>query len=503
MNNCQLGMLEIDPHDMPLADTLQKLAAERRSSWHMPAHGGGRDLPAWLAEHLAGFDVTELPLTGDINNPAGPAEQAMSLAARSFNAGLTRFITSGSTTALQTMLAVAVGRGGSLLLPRAVHQAVAHAIALLDIKPCWIEDESPLPPAYRPFSLLPQISARQVDAALHRHPECRAVILTSPDYYGFCPDLVSVAHVAHTHGKLLLVDEAHGAHLAFSPLLPISAMQAGADACVQSGHKTLPVLTPGALLHISADALSAGRLDCERLTSLVPVFQTSSPSFAIAATLDYARAWLDRIGNQAIRIQLDHLKAFRSSLPTGMTCLSGDAWQSEEFQHDPLRLVLAGPENLHALPARHFSSCLTAEGIDIEFADLSRMVLIPSLRQPEREWQRLSDTIRHLMARLDTFIVNRDLSKLENEWRYWLLARPQQILPPGDVLFGQLPFCRVRLADAAGRICARPILPYPPGIPLIWPGERIDDLRVDFLRRLSENSISINGIDQDSLLVLA
>jgi lysine decarboxylase len=491
--------------NMPLVDDLLKIAGQQRSSWHMPAHCGGHAWPAWLREQLTALDVTELPLTGDINKAEGPAGRAMELAARSFGAGLTRFITGGSSTALQIMLAFTVGRGSSVLMPRCVHQSIVHSLAILNIRPCWIESEKNLPDILRPYSLLPQISPAKVKEALCRYPECTAVILTSPDYYGICPDLSAIADLVHSHGKLLLVDEAHGAHFVFSPVLPVPAMKAGADACVQSGHKTLPVLTPGAMLHVSGAALQSGRLDTERLASLVPVFQTSSPSFMIAATLDYARAWLDQSGEQAINRQLELLDEFRSLLPTGLSCLPGLANLTPQttFSRDPLRLVLSISNQKVFQAAPELAGQLAAHGIDIEFADLSRMVLIPSLRQKDQDWQRLTAAIRQLQPQSNSPVFDHSRAELEREWQYWLTAKPKQSLPPGEVLFGHYKLRRVKLADSAGRISARSILPYPPGIPLLWPGEQIDDLRVDFLRRLSENSISINGIDQDSISVLA
>ncbi len=133
--------------------------------------------------------------------------------------------------------------------------------------------------AYGRFGLLPQVTPQSVAAALEANPDGQVVLVTSPDYYGTCADLPAIAEVVHQYGGVLLVDEAHGAHFAFGHDLPPSAMCAGADACVQSGHKTLPVLTPGAYLHISASALTTGRLSADRLEQMLSVFQTSSPSF--------------------------------------------------------------------------------------------------------------------------------------------------------------------------------------------------------------------------------
>lgn len=485
---------------MPLAGALLQLAGQQRSSWHMPAHNAGHDWPAWLRDNLAAMDVTELPGTGDITCPAGPARSAMQMAAKAFGAGETRFITSGSTTAIQIMIAVTVGRGGQLLLSRCVHQSVMHSIALMNIRPIWIEEASPARMDLQ-FSLLPVPTSAQVSAALVAHPDCRAVLLTAPDYYGYMPDLAAIASAVHACGCILLIDEAHGAHLAFSEQLPQGALAAGADICVQSGHKTLPVLTPGAMLHVSSDAIAAQLVDMERLNILVPVFQTSSPSFTIAATLDYARAWLEQYGRDAIGRQLRFHENFAAGLsPQFKTPSASDADQA--IFHDSLRLVLASADPDETLDAPSLSEKMSSSGIDIEFADLTRMILIPSLKQREQQWHLLSDAIRKLAPEAIRRTGSSIIRALEGEWRHFLAAAPRQEMAPGDVLFQKTRRRRVSLMQAAGAISAAPVLPYPPGVPLLWPGELIDDVRVDFLRRLSENNININGIDQGSLLVI-
>jgi len=499
---------------MPLVSALLKFSSDGRSSWHTPAHNAGQAWPTWLKLSLPELDVTELPLTDDINRPKGPASQAMQLAARAFGAGLTRFITSGSTTALQIMLAACVGRGGQLLLPRCVHQSIVHAAALLDLELHWLPAES-LSGAEDSLSLLPRVTPENVAATLTRYPTCRALLLTAPDYYGQIPDVVEIARIAHAHGALLLVDEAHGAHLAFGPgVLPPNAIQSGADACVQSGHKTLPVLTPGAYLHVSRDALAAGRILESDMDRLIPVFQTSSPSFPIAATLDYARAWASAHGHEAICRQMEFLAEFTSTLPSGfvaspvsMRCGPGNGWL-----RDPLRLVLTQTD-CSRQTAVELAVELARSGIDVEFADLTRLVMIPSLLQTEADWHRLTAALRSVAdakpaklllpgqhCREGTAAVR--LAAVEKEWRLLLTLAPESVLTPGEALLRRCQIQRLPLAKAAGKISARAILPYPPGIPLIWPGERLDQDRVDFLRRLLENNISVTGIDQENLWVI-
>jgi arginine/lysine/ornithine decarboxylase len=492
-----------DKRQMPLVSALLQLSDDDRSPWHMPAHRSGRDWPDWLKSSLASFDVTELPLTDDINRPSGPALHAMQLAAAAFGAGRTRFITSGSTTAMQIMLAATVGREGTLLLPRTVHQSVVNTAALLDFKLIWLNTED-LPSDVEPFGLMSQPTADAVSKALQKHRDCQVVLLTSPDYYGFCPDLAKIAEAVHREGAILLVDEAHGAHLAFGDNLPPSAMQAGADACVQSGHKTLPVMTPGSYFHIAQTAIDAGRFDINRLDAAVPVFQTSSPSFAVAATLDYARAWLSASGGKAIQQQLDYLDRFADSVPKSIACSPRQARVGANgfVFHDPLRLVLTGEPNGPPLDARRMASLLEACRIDIEFADLTRLVLIPALAQPESQWHELAAALTKAKAEL-ALKTDPGLAELDNEWRQMLQSIPEAAASAAEALLGKSRRCQVPLDAAAGRISVSPILPYPPGIPLVWPGERLDQRRVDFLRRLLENNINISGINQGCLWVLA
>lgn len=544
----------------PLATSLLRFADSRRTSWHMPGHDGGFFLPEWLAGRLAAMDTTELAATDDLNRPEGPAREAMQLAATAFGAGITRFITTGSTTAIQIMLALAVGRRGSILVSRCCHQSVVHAAAMLDLDVRLLPatgyardaaspaDRSGLRDLSLRLSLLPQSTVADVALALQANPDCQAILLTSPDYYGSCADLRQIAQMAHAAGALLLVDEAHGAHLAFCPeLLPETAMAAGADICVQSGHKTLPVLTQGAYLHVSAAALAASWLDPDDLERLIPVFQTSSPSFPIAATLDYARAYLAEYGDELIRRQKTLHDQFVEDLPSEWICQpwaanppagvrepAGQETRHPQVTRDPLRLILTMRDPEQVCRVKMQADCLSEAGIDIEFADLTRLVLIPSLEQTAGNWQQLakkltapadgptscgenstSADIRHRSVRL---------LHLEDAWRL-LLAQPlNPVISPGELLFGSArsasqlsdrsgngslqlgpgrPLKRVSLSAAVGCVAAAAILPYPPGVPLVWPGERLDQMRVDFLGELLENRTSISGIVQGKLLVLA
>lgn len=511
--DCKNGFSE-QQAEAPLLDALLAHAHAGRSIWHTPGHLGGRAWPRSFCEHLAHIDLTELPTLDDLNHPSGPAAQAMMLYADACGAGITRFFTTGSTTALYTLLAIAAGTGGQLLVSRTCHSSLIYAAGLLDLTLLPLEQTGYPPPASKPgapnLTPLPQATEEDVRRAVQKHPNCRAVLLTSPDYYGGCAALQPIAQFLHDQDILLLVDEAHGAHLPFdrSGYLPMHAMAAGADACVQSAHKTLPVLTGGSLLQISRQALDENRLSIDDLSRLVPAFQTSSPSWPIAASLDLARRMMCLEGAEQINRQLAFLRLFKDTLQDPLVCqpLPGDVDFIEQngLTRDPLRLVLSTRRDEMVFCIPWMASELATRGIDIEFSDLSRLVFIPSLWQEEAEWNRLSLELNRLSSLLlslaDASSCSLKILELEQAWR-GMQTWPEPVFSVRDALFGKKDKQYKPIQQASGFVTAQPIVPYPPGIALIWPGERLNQTSVDFILQLLENNISVKGIESDHVLV--
>lgn len=514
---------------IPLLAALEQNLASGRLSFHMPGHRNGASWPQAMRNSLARLDTTELACTDDLHQPTGPVLAAMQAAADYFGSGRTFLITTGSTVGLLALLAGTVGRGGRLLLARTCHQSIVHALALLTIEPVWI-----LPEPWQPtsFGLLPPVSALAVTRALRQNQDIQAVLITSPDYYGTCSDLPGIAAAAHAAGAMLLVDEAHGAHLAGAPAwLPPTALASDADACVQSAHKTLPALTQGAYLHLSRQAVADQRIDPERIAAMLRVFQTSSPSFAIAASLDFARFFLASEGQTWIGQQLEHIAWLQERLaprlsvspPNRQSLLADQPGQPASSLRDPLRLVISLKSTDWTGIAA--TSWLSARMVDVEMADLSRLVLIPALDQPAADFTRLADLLDQMVTGppaaslgwpsagcLNGATAPSDYTVLEQLWADQQVHPPELAVSPGELLFPTAAtprtVCRIPLSQAVSRIAARAITPYPPGIPLIWPGERISDRQVELLRQLGDNHINQMGLTsgetgQESLLVLA
>ncbi len=494
------------PSGTPLVDALLRNASAGRVSFHMPGHSDGRAFPDGFASALASFDTTELPWTDDLNHPAGPAREAMDLAAAAFGAGWTRFATCGATCALLAAVAALCPRGSRVLVLRPCHRSVAAAVALLGLDPAF-----PAPGPARPPSPLARADAAAVAAALAADPTIRTVIATSPDYYGAVSDLAALAAAAHARGASLLVDEAHGAHFAFVAGAPPTALACGADVVVHSAHKTLPALTQAALLHVSRDALATGRVEAGRVEEALRTFHTSSPSFPIAASIDAARAALEREAKHgdgfARRIRA--VSALRRRL--------GDAAAAEAS--DPLRIVV----DVRDLGLAGFEAArrLAERGIAVEMGDPGRIVLLPGLfadATPGGEGFADLDAFERAYAEMARVVRSESSSGPASVRRprspVWplppeafgaLLSAPaERVLPPSAAVDARMRGVTdaVPLADAVGRAVAVPLVPYPPGIALVWPGERLDAARAALLAALEAQGATVSGIDHGRIACL-
>lgn len=507
----------------PLLQVLLDYANQERVSFHMPGHQGGNLLPRFISERLAEIDATELPVTADLNDPEGAALSAMQLAAEAFQAGETLFVTGGSTTAIQAMITAFCPRGSTIAMPRAVHRSILNTAILLELKIIFL----PAVDTFWPLSIAPiqppeAVGLRKV---LQQYQDIRAVLVTSPDYFGTCPDLAALAAVSAEFGCPLLVDEAHGAHLSFAPeILPPAAMAAGASACVQSAHKTLPALTQGAYLHRNAKAVLAGTAgglvwpDDGRLRQSLSLYQTSSPSLMIGATLDYARSLLQAEGRQSIKQALTGIERFHSALSPVYRCSGTSRHLESDFVwRDPLRLVVDVMAT--GLTGFEVADQLTAQGIDVEMADIRRLVLIPGIFRSEHDHllrlaAKLNDIADKAASTTNSDEIERKAA--ENSLLDRKFYRSLQIAPAAFT-YPALPFLQdqssrlVELVATEGRaaqkyqstaedqiaaknqVAAEALIPYPPGIPLVWPGEKLGN-RLALLRLLIENGFGVHGV---------
>lgn len=434
--------------DAPLYEALQALAARDTLRFHMPGHKGKPVFDAYAG--VFPLDFTETYGTGNLYEGAGPIREAERLAAAYYGAADCHFLTGGSTQGVQAMLCAAAAPDGTVLLDRTCHKSAAAACALFGLSPHFI-----YPPPLAPYGCGGRLALPEAEAALRAHPEAAALLVVSPNYYGVLQDVPALAALCHRYGKKLLVDAAHGAHL---PALGIpSPVAQGADAAVLSAHKTLPCLGQGALLLLGAGMDGAAHRAAESLVG------TSSPSYPVMASLDLARAWLAGKGRAAYARAAKETAALRAWLAgnTPFGVLSGEGL-------DPCRLTVcsacAGLPG-HALADRLYEG----HGVACEMADSrSAVFIITGSDTPvDLLW------LRRALHRCAHGLSPAALEPLQSP------PPAERAMPVRQAWFA--PREAVPAAQAAGRVCARPVTPYPPGIPVLWPGEKITAAHVEFL----------------------
>ncbi|MEG1857764.1 MAG: aminotransferase class I/II-fold pyridoxal phosphate-dependent enzyme [Pseudoflavonifractor sp.] len=428
----------------PLYDALTAFAGENALRLHMPGHkGGNMPLPGFDA--LAAIDFTELPPTGDLFAGDGPIRAAEGLWAAAFGMAHCLFLTGGSTEGMLAALTLACPPGSGILLDRGCHRSVYNALAILDLQPVYLHG-----PWLERAGVTGPIDPDAVERALTARPDIKILCITSPTYYGVLSDIPALAAVLHRHGGILVVDAAHGAHLPFLGNGDLSA----ADLVVTSAHKTLPALGQSALL-FAGDAFS--HRDLRRAAGL---YGSSSPSYVLMASLDGARAWMEDEGAAAYRTAAMGVAALRKTFP----CLSeGDA------PLDPTRFV-------QLCDGFAVQKALETRGIYPEMADRDHVVYIFTCADRAQDFARLSDALG-----------GKEEAPLSAPPRGQKRPPPaaSMALSPRQARFAS--HSTVLLADAEGQVSACQIAPYPPGVPVVAPGERIEKKNLAYLSEIGYN----------------
>ena len=429
----------------PLYDALRKYAGREPFRFHMPGHKG-MFLPLAELKWLAPIDVTELPSTGNLYTAGEPFDSAQALWAELFGFEFCQFLTGGSTMGIHTGLSLLCRPGDRVLVDRACHRAVFNALALLDLEPVWLER-----PWLRKEGLIGPVPPGEVERALDRDPEIKTVCITSPTYAGVLSNIGAISHLVHARGGKLFVDGAHGAHLPFLGLAPFW----GADCVTVSAHKTLPAMGQSALLFTSG-------MDPDRVRQMASVFGTSSPSYPVMASMDAARDWMDRWGREEYERTAVRVARLRQKFPS--------LRPGPNLSLDPTRFVLKVKDG----PA--FTRALEERGIFPEMEDGGHVVFICTCQDGEVVFRALEKRLEELEDRMG------DCPPIPAP------PIPERVISPRQALFA--PSRVWPLEDCEGEVAACQIAPYPPGVPVVAPGERISKKELAYLKEIGYNMLS-------------
>lgn len=474
----------------PLISALQATQQKNATFFCTPGHKLGRNIPQQMSE-LIGHnpfqsDFPDLP-GFNLYEPNGILAAAQALAAQAFGAEQTWFLINGSTVGIIASILATCGPRDKIILPRNIHTSAIAGLILSGAHPIFIRPEYD-----SDWDLAHCITPQAVTTALEQYPETKAILMVSPTYHGVCGDVAAIATLAHHHDIPLLVDEAHGAHFAFHSDLPRPALEAGADLVVQSTHKLLSAFTQASMLHFQGS-----RIEPTRISKVLQMLQSSSPSNLLLASLDAARQQMVVEGSHLLSqtLQLAHRARVKiQRLPRLSVLQPAQAITAGFCTLDPTRLTV----DVSALGLDGYTAddLLTQRfGVIAELPTLRHLTFIVSIGNTQEDISQLIDAFEQLTQ---MNAAPGSVQPLIHEIDLPCLEVPER--SPREAFFA--PQDSVPMHESVGRISAETICSYPPGIPLILPGEKITEEAIVQLKRIQVAGGLITGCDDFSLTQL-
>jgi len=470
----------------PLLEALKRHAQEQIISFHMPGHKGGKgidqELGEWLGEGTLAIDLTEIPGTDDLHRPESIIKEAQELAAKAFGAEHSFFLVNGTSCGIQAMLMAVCNPGEKIIVPRNVHRSILGGIILTGAWPVYLAPEID-----EEWGIALGVTPQKIEEALITYPEAKGVLLVSPTYYGVTPDLKAIAEIVHHYDKPLLLDEAHGPHLKFHSALPLSSLEAGADLCAQGVHKIIGGMTQASLLH-----LQGTRIDLSRVKNALRIIQTTSPSYVLMASLDGARRQMALQGKELLEktVRLAQVAREKINSLAGFSCLGAEViGKPGAAALDPTKLTVNCQRT--GLTGWQVEALLREKyQIQPELSAWNHLLFICTVGDGEAELARLVRALEEISWQ------SLGQLPLASALNYWGII-PEQIISPREAFFA--PKERISLEKALGRISGEIIAPYPPGIPVLAPGEKINLKVLDYLLDIKNKGLKVQGPEDSSL----
>lgn len=468
----------------PFFEALRDYLKKDMVAFHTPGHKYGRGIdPEFLdlvGPNMFRIDLCELPEVDNLHDPEHVIKEAQELAADAYGADYSFFLVNGSTCGNNTMVLSVCDPGEKIIIPRNVHKSVIGGILLSGAIPIYMAANWD-----NELSLDHGVTPEAVEATLKQHPDAKAVLVVNPTYYGVTGNIRRIAEICHSHNKPLLVDEAHGPHLRFHPDLPEDALSAGADLVVQSTHKIISGMTQSSMFHIRE-----GYINVQRVRKVLQILQSTSPSYVLMASLDVARRQMALHGRELLSHAIDLANWARTELNTipGVQCFGLEKLgRPGVFNLDVTKLTI----NTRGLGISGFD-CLDLLNekfnIQSEMATLTNVLEIVTLGNNRRDMERLIWAMRAISDELQAHDLE---ARTTLDQQVALPDLPEAVLTPREAFYATTK--RVPFEASAGHTCTEIVAPYPPGIPILVPGERITQELVDYIKVIHEHGGFING----------
>ncbi|AQR77265.1 aminotransferase class I/II-fold pyridoxal phosphate-dependent enzyme [Paenibacillus larvae] len=475
----------MDHHRTPLFSALKRHAEKRPIQFHIPGHktGVGMDpeFRAFMGKQALSIDLINIAPLDDLHQPSGVIEEAQKLAADAFGADHTYFSVQGTSGAIMTMIMSVCNEGDKIIVPRNVHKSIMAAIIFAGVKPIFIQ-----PVRDENLGIDHGITTRSLKRALEKHPDAKAVLVINPTYYGVVTHLEEIVELVHSYDIPVLVDEAHGVLIHFHDQLPMSAMQAGADMAATSVHKLGGSLTQSSVLNVQGP-----RVNHKRIQTIMSMLTTTSTSYILLASLDTARRQLALHGHNLAERTTKLAQKARQAINEipGLYCFGEEILGSEAtFYYDPTKVTIH---------VRH----LGLTGYDVENwlrdhynieVELSDMYNILCLITPGDTDENIDILLKALTELAESYYKK----NTANELIIKIPEIPQLSLTPRNAFYGDTEI--VPFKESAGRIIAEFIYVYPPGIPILLPGEVISQENIDYITEHVDVGLPVKGPEDRS-----
>lgn len=480
--------------ETPLLTAILNYVNEDVIPFHTPGHKQGRGMDPVLASIVGrptlALDLSLMEEMDDLHEPHGCIKDAQDLAAELYGADHSFFVVNGTTGGIYAMILTIAGPGDKIIVPRNAHRSIIGGIILSGAIPIFMQPE-----VDHDLGLAMGVTPETVEHAVRQHPDAKGVVIINPTYYGVATDLKRIVDIVHAHNMPVVVDEAHGPHLKFSERLPIQALDAGADICAQSTHKILGAMTQCSIVHCQN-----GRISIPRLKAMLQLVQSTSPNYILLASLDVARMQMATQGEKLIgrAVQLaDWTRQEINKIPGLYAFGEEKIGNPGVYSIDPTKITvtvkglgLTGAEAERIL--RHHYK------VQVELSDMYNILFLITLGDSEYEVQRLVDALRGMAAE---HAGSSDFAAVVNAYSHdGYPDLPEQVVSPRQALFGRTR--KVPFSESAGMICAEIVTFYPPGIPLLCPGEKITVEVINYCRKLQAADLHVSGPEDYSLATI-
>ena len=478
----RLNRTRLDQSRAPIYEALENFRKMRVVPFDVPGHKRGRgnpELTAFLGQSCVGVDVNSMKPLDNLCHPVSVIREAEELAADAFGAAHAFLMVGGTTSSVQCMVLSSCKRGDEIILPRNVHKSVINALVLCGAVPVYVN-----PDVDSRLGISLGMKREQVERAIAEHPNAVAVLVNNPTYYGICSDLRAIVKMAHAAGMRCLVDEAHGTHFYFGSGLPVSAMEAGADMASVSMHKSGGSLTQSSLL------LTGPNVHAGYVRQIINLTQTTSGSYLLMSSLDISRRNLALRGNEVFHQVADMAEYARREINAvggyyafGRELLNGNSifdFDTTKLSVHTLDIGLAGIEVYDILRDEY--------DIQIEFGDIGNILAYLSMGDRPQELERLVSALAEIRRRYQ----KDGTGMLTQEY-----IEPEVVTSPQEAFYADK--VSVPIGESEGRVCSEFVMCYPPGIPILAPGERITGEILEHIQYAKEKGCSMTGSEDSDL----